>query len=390
MHYLKSFFRRGKLHIYSLLLFISTFVWMALPYNTGPDMAIQKRVGAVRMFLPDSHKPAPEEMIFIDVSKSRYLVPLNEDSTENDVIVNRKYLTELFIQLTANKNQIKYVLCDVHFDIPTPDDSALIQSISGLKDKFLGIDVYTGDGLSKNLAGVHSATASFYLQQGAVYKIPYFGNYGDTLVPFKIHTDLDKGKVRKNFLFTWFPGKGIAFNNQINNYPLRSSDFTAGKYIKIGLGELISVLKLSPEVFEQYLQNRYLLIGDFENDVHNTYLNAQPGTLILFNAYWHLHQNRQILSVWYLIILYIFLYWIVWLQAGKRSRNIKFTLKIKYFEPFEFPVNILSISFLLLIFSYLSSLLFNVNISIFHLIIIFSTVDLIAFIWGKRIREKGN
>ena len=377
-----------KLHIYTFLLFVSTFLWMALPYNSGPDMAIQKWVGAIRMLIPDKHKPAPDEIIFIDVSKSRYLVPLNEDSTENDVIVNRKYLTELFDLLAKNQKQVKYILCDVQFDISTPEDSALIQSISGLKDKFLCIDSYTSDSLSKNCLGVRSATASVYLQEDAVYKIPFFGSYGDSLVPFKMYMDLDKGNVRRNFLFTWFSDKGIAFNNQINDYPLRGSDFTNGNYVKIGFGELVSVMKLSPEIFTQYLQNRYILIGDFENDVHNTYMNTQPGTLILFNAYLHLHSNRQILPIWYLIILYIFLYWIVWLQTGKRSRELKLPLKIKYFEPFEFPVNILSVSFLLLIFTYVSSLLFNINISIFHLIAIFSFVDFVEFLEKKRIKTK--
>jgi len=383
-----SFFKNIELYIYSVLLLLSTFLWMALPYNSGPDMAIQKWVGAIRLLIPDRHKPAPGEVIFIDVSKSRYLVPQNEDSTENDVITNRKYLTELFNFLAANNNQVKYVLCDVNFDIPTPDDSALIQSISELHDKFLSIDAYTNDSLVKNVAGVRSATASVYLQEDAVYKIPFFGSYGDSLVPFKMYMDLDKGNVRKNFLFTWFSGKGIAFNNQINDYPVRSNDFTGGGYVKIGLGELVSVMKLSPEIFTQYLQNRYLLIGDFENDRHDTYMDAQQGTLILFNAYWHLHLNRQLLSVWYLIILYIFLHWIVWLQTGEISRQLRLTLKVKYFEPFEFPVNILSVSFLLITFTYLSSLLFNVNISIFHLIAIFSLVDFVKFIRSKRIKTK--
>jgi len=374
------------LHIYSFLLLVSTFLWMAWPYNSGPDITIQKGVGGIRMLFPDRHKPAPDEIIFVDVSKSKQLVPLNEDSTENDVITSRKDLTELFRLLAAGQNQVKYILCDVHFDISTPNDSALILSIAGLKDKFLGIDVYAGDSLNKNIADIRSATASVYLQKNMVYKIPYFGSYNDTLVHFKMYTDLDMGNVRKNILFTWFAGKGIAFNNQINNYPLRSSDFTGGGYVKIGLDELISAMKSSPEAAGRYLQNRYVLIGDFENDRHLTYLNMQPGTLILFNAYLHLHLNRQLLPAAYLILLYIFLYWMVWLQAGKKRHHLKFTLKIKFFEPFKIPVNILSVSFLLLAFSCLSSLLFNVNISIFHLITIFSLVDFVRFIWNKRIK----
>jgi len=66
MRYLQSFLINGKLHIYSFLLFVSTFLWMALPYNSGPDIAIQKWVGALRMLIPDRHKPATDEVIFID------------------------------------------------------------------------------------------------------------------------------------------------------------------------------------------------------------------------------------------------------------------------------------------------------------------------------------
>lgn len=362
---------------------------MALPYNSGPDTTIQKWVGAIRMLFPDRHKPSPDEITFIDVSESRYTVPLNDDPTKTNAIVNRKYLAELFDTLAENKNQVRYVFCDVQFDIPTPDDSALIQSASKLKDKFLCVNTYVDDSLKRNVLGLRSATASVYLQQNVTYKIPYWGSYGDTLAPFKMYTDLDKVKTWKNFLFTWFSSKGIAFNSQINNYPARKNDFsesdsTNSIYKKIDLGGLVSGLEMSPKVFNWYLRNKYVLIGDFENDNHKTYLNIQPGTLILFNAYLHLHLNNQILPVWYLIILYIFLYWIVWLQAGKRSRQLKFTLKIKYFEPFEIPVNILSVSFLLIIFTYISSLLFNVNVSIFHLIAIFSLVDFVKFIWNKK------
>ena len=151
MPYLKSFYSEGRLHIYSVLLLVSTFLWMALPFNSGPDMNIQKWVGAIQMILPDRQKPSTDEILFIDISKSRYLVPSDDDSIENDVITNRKYLAELFTLLAENNNQVKYVLCDVNFDLPTPDDDLLIEAVSGLKEKFLTIDTYTKDELRKNL-----------------------------------------------------------------------------------------------------------------------------------------------------------------------------------------------------------------------------------------------
>ena len=382
------FFADIRLHIYAVLLFVSTFLWMALPYNAGPDFAMHKWVGAIRMELPGRHKLAKEDVIFIDVSKSRYLLPIDEDSTVNEVITNRKYLADLFTLLAANYDEVRYVFCDVFFNMPTPDDSLLVQAAAGLKDKFLSIDTDNGNSLNKNLLGVRSATATLNFHRFIFYKIPFFGQYGDTLVSFKMYSDLEKVKVRKNFLFTWFSGKGISFNNQIIDLQLRSWDFNNEVYDKVGLGELVSTWQLNPIIFDLSLKNRYILIGDFETDIHRTFLTMQPGTLILFNAFLHLLHNRQILPVWYLIILYIFLYWIIWLRLGKKSHHLKITFKIKYFEPFVFPINIFSISLLLLIFSYVSSLLFGVNISIFHLITIFSLVDFVKFIWNKRIRTK--
>jgi len=380
---IQLFFSNGKLHAYSCLLLLATFIWMAIPYNNGLDMDIQKWVQLFKIAFTET-KPPPDQIIFIDVARSRYLLPVNSDSTENDAIVNRRYLTQLFGVIAAHQNKVKYVLTDVVFDSPTADDAALKKAIGALGNRFLSINNYKDDGsLQKNVLGVRAATASTFLQNGSVYKLPLEGSFNDTLVSCKMYLDMTHEKMWSNFLFTWFVHKGIAFNSQINDHYLRERDFNGGNYVKIGLGELTGLLKSTPQVFTQYLQNRYILIGDFENDVHNTYLNAQPGTLVLFNAYWHLKNNRQILSVWYLIILYLFLYLVMWLQVSEKDYTYHLTLKIIFFEAFTIPVNIISISILLIVFTLISSLVFGVNISVFHLIAIFSVIDIIKFLVNK-------
>ncbi|MFY8026132.1 MAG: hypothetical protein ACOVNO_12305 [Sediminibacterium sp.] len=363
---------------------------MAIPYSNELDTSVQQWIGGVKMALPEKHKPTPNEVIFIDVSKSRYLLPLNSDSTENDVIVNRKYLTSLFQFIAKRQNKVKYILTDIIFDTPSSDDSALIVSIHSLKNKILCINNYgQEDSLQKNILNVRSATATVNLQNESVYKIPFIGNWNDTLVPYKMYQDMGGSKIHTNFLYTWFNNKGLAFNTQIHDYLLRGRDFTKGEYIKIGLGELVSLLAISPEVFDQYLQNKYILIGDFENDVHDTYLNAQPGLLILFNAYLHIEHERHILSIWYLLLLYLLIYLVVWMHAANKSLVYKLKLKVKFFEPFLIPVNIISISIVLIVFTFISSLLFGVNLSVFHLIAIFSIVETIQFFIGK-LEKKSN
>jgi hypothetical protein len=378
------FFANYKLHAYSFLLLLSTFVWMSLPYNNGLDMTIQKWVGVVRLALPEANKPANDRIIFIDVSRSRYLLPVNADATENDVVVNRDWLRQLYQFIAQHGDSIQYVFNDIMFDRDAPGDSLLRTAIAALGNKFLAINSRNGQyELQRNSLGVRAATASVDLQSGAVYKIPFLGKLGDTLVPYQIYTDLHPHRATTNWLFSWFSGKGISFNTQINDYPLRRNDFVNGEYIKIGLGELVSLLHVAPEIYDQYLKNRFILIGDFENDQHNTYLNKQPGTLILFNAYWHLAQGGQLISFWYLLILYLFLYGIVWLETHKKTVVYQHKLKLPYFEVFIIPVNIITISILLIGFTYVSALLFHVNISIFHLIALFSLIDTVKFFINK-------
>ncbi|SHM75060.1 CHASE2 domain-containing protein [Chitinophaga jiangningensis] len=381
------FFGHLKLHVYTMLLIAVTFVWMALPYNNGLDMAVHKWTQLIKIAGPEKEKSSPDSVIFIDVSASKYLVPLNMDSTENEVITNRKYLAQLFQYIAAHQCRVRYILTDVVFDTPTPDDSALLVSIQALGNKLLAVNSYVADTLQQNILGVRAATATMRLQSGAIYKIPFTGSRGDTMVPLKIYLDVHPDGAVVHRFYTRFQQAGIAFNTQIPEMYLRAHDFTEGNYPKVSLGELVALMNISPELFDLYLKNRYILVGDFKNDLHETYLNTQPGTLILFNAFWQLESRRQIISVWYLLVLYLFIYVVVWLQWRRKSFIYNIALKPMYFQAFDLPFNIISVSLLLIVFTVLSALVFHVNISIFHLIVIFSLVDIWQLIAGKLDRK---
>jgi len=234
---------------------------MSLPINYDLDMDTQKWVSVSNFFLDKKFKPSSKEVIFIDVSKSRYLVPFNEDSSENEILVNRRYLAELFKYIVANDNNIKYLFADIIFDFSTIHDDSLVYAANALGNKFLSINTYNENGLfQKNILGLPSATATITMQDDVIYKVPLIGSYNDTFVPLKIYSDIHKIKFKHSFLFTWFENKGISFNSQINDLYLRRKDFIDGEYIKIGLGELISLIKVSPDFFKLYLKDRFIIM----------------------------------------------------------------------------------------------------------------------------------
>lgn len=350
-------------------------------------MTVHKWTQLLKIAGPEMRKPSADSVIFIDVSAAKYLVPLNEEGSANDVITNRKYLADLLAYIVAHQQQVRYILADVVFDISTPDDSALVAGIKVLGNKFLAVNSYEADTLQRNILGVRAATATLRLQSGSIYKIPFTGARGDTMVPFQMYLDMNPGGAVLHPFYTRFRQAGIAFNTQIPELYLRAHDFTEGGYTKIGLGELVSLMNITPELFDLYLKNRYILVGDFKQDLHDTYLNTQPGSLILFNAFWQLQAQRQIVSIWYLVVLYLFIYFLVWVQWKRKSFIYHIALQPRYFLPFELPFNIISVTLLLIVFTVMSALVFQVNISMFHLILIFSLSDVWRLVAGKLDRK---
>lgn len=357
---------------------------MSIPYTNELDLVTHKWVSISNLFFEEKIKPTPDEIIFIDVSKSRYLIPTNVDSSENDIVVNRKYLAKLFRHINENNNEVKYIFSDIIFDIPTIDDDSLIYSVNAIGNKISCINTYDSEELFQpNIFGFPSATATIAIEEGVIHKIPFLGKFGDTILPIKIYKDLHNVNFKVYNFFTWFENKGLSFNSQINYHYLRKNDFINGDYVKIGLGEIVSLIDVSPNIFSQFLKNRYILIGDFENDKIETYLNEQPGTLVLFDAYLHLKAENQILSIWYLISLYLFIYYLLWLHFTNKELKILLSIKIKYLNKIIIPVNIVSITFLLFIYSFISYFLFGIYISLFHLIAIFSIIEFFQFFINK-------
>jgi hypothetical protein len=372
---------------------LSTFLWMSTTFFSTVESKVMKWVEITSIISKHKNTPQPNECVFIDVSKTKMLISNDSTSLEHEIITNTEMLAEFFEYITKKKIQVKYVFCDIIFGVKdsTKYDQRLKKAANCLGEKFLTIDTeLDSEGLfKKNRLNLRSANAMVRVFQNNLYKIPLYNNEKDTFVPLKMYHDIEKGKFSRHFLYTYSYNEGISFNTIIPKLYLKKSDIEE-PYIKFGLGEFVQDTReigentLANDYFINSLNNKFILIGDFESDIHNTYLNQQPGTLILFNIYWNLKQKKHIVPILYLFVFQIFSTFLLWFKFIKKE--IKLTKPI--FGKQIISSNYLTMTILIVLFSLIFNYIFDVVISTFHILILFANIDLIKKLKNKYITKK--
>ena len=302
----------------TLLMLYTTFLWMNQPRTYGEEFFFVKWLTITkRTIFNIDPKPNFKEFLFLDVSESKSLLPLNPDSSRVGIITDRKKLTRFFDFVSKNNNDVKLVFCDVLFDKSTPDDADLEKSIIKLNNKFLGVNELDGKNITVPVINIPTASSSIYVEDGTIIKYPILLKDTIQTVPAAMLAKIDQKTVSAIPPLVKIQGSGWSLGSPILELSVREKDFEAkgstdSSYIKIGLGELVSLIQTfennpdaSANLFDQYFRNKILLIGDFENDRHSTIYGDMPGTLVILNSYLTLKHGKGLLS-WGLVLFLAF------------------------------------------------------------------------------------
>jgi len=250
------------------------------------------------MILPGKFK-APYNFIFINVSKDLELV---KDENGGDIAITDRNKLASLLKILADSNRHQYLLCDIIFDIPSPSDSFFTQSISNLQravfPKHLEDTVSTA-----SLFPLPQAVADYHTNTGKFSKFRLIYHDTEKTIPVTLHEQLQKVRYKSRF-GTVFCNNSICLQTIAPRYYIRPYQLTESKeYPYFNLGELL-VLSNDASFYHRFLQNKFIVIGNFDTDVHDTPIGKMPGTLILLNTYLNLLNGRQLLSVWWFATLF--------------------------------------------------------------------------------------
>ena len=276
---------------------------------------------------------APDsEIFYANVGLDKKLVPVKDefdDEIGNTAITDRKLLAE-YLNLIRDSGY-KYIFLDIRFEEGTEseDDSLLFATIA--ETERLSFSLHNDLG---------SIVPDFLLHKGAYSD--YRGNFRDGFIRYellqnnhessawRLYSELDGGHELTRKGLSYFDNGNLVYNmvfpSFYRNDTEHEGEMGREKYHYLGFE-----LRSDSNALYEGAKDRIVVIGDFENDKHQTYMGEVPGPLLTVRTYQALKKGVHrfswicfgIMSAVYFCILYLLL--------GKYDLNDKICkgLKIK-------------------------------------------------------------
>lgn len=360
---------------HAFLLIAFTAVWMNTGYTYGDEQYFIKWSSIFKRLVLNIDKDPPKnDFIFINVAYDKALIPL-EDGLGNEVITDREKLAKLFQVIKKHQTEIKYTVCDIFLQGYSDSDSLFQASVSGINNIVFPTHFDANGNIEKLNLDVPEAIADYKVANSSFMKFKLFQSDSLPTLPVLLYEKINHRKFKYANGMYW-DNNQASHNSLIIDYQIRPHEiFEEKEYPVVTLSELL----LLPEeaIFNEFLKNRMVFIGDFNTDVHETVYGATPGTLILLNIYLTLKDGQHIISIWWIVYLFIgyFLF----------SRIMLFPPPEEDEEnPRWFGPLLVSATYLAA-FSVISYLLFNQHIQV---LIITLYINLLRFILQMRHADK--
>lgn len=325
-------------------------------------------IGKHNIFRSDI-KPVKDSVIFLDISKDQVMVDDTALNYGRVNITDRAMLAGFFSQLNQHPDSYKAVICDIAFNYPSPDDTALKPVIEKAKRVFIPVTLVKGKALAP-LFRCKAGATDYTVNDGDFVKYPLF--YTDSLksLPLLLAEDARKEYQHHNGLT--FESHRLTFNTVIPEFYYRNIDLTRDSLAPkvhrrpnlFYLGEILP----SRDFFNQYLKDKYIVVGDFTNDNHDTYLGKMPGPLIVFDTYLTLRENSLALSwTWVIVLMVVFaaVSYHLFYGGEKDAATIAEKVKVSFIR--EFIKKYLGYLGILILLNILSYWCFGIFISFFYL-----------------------
>lgn len=321
--------RRKKIIFVSLLnviiLMFGGYMWNNQPLYTGEDITEYSHIQWIWEVL--GGKSVDEELdsaLFINVSYDKQLTDhqdaMGETLGQTDVTDRKKLLA--ILKKAEKANNYKYLILDIRFEEGNHQniDDSIFEQISKMKRIVIAThqDIVT----PSKFPSAKSALADYYSTITATNfeRYEYLSN-GQHSLPLYAYEEITGKEMKQQLCFYTCSGKlcqksiflklpSIHFDKVMANGDQR--------YYELGrdiLGDL-------SEDFETMAEDKIIVIGDFVEDMHDTYIGMKPGSYILYKALRSLERGEHYVKWWH-YLLWACIYFVVSYNLFKREPLLK-------------------------------------------------------------------
>ncbi|MBQ7663776.1 MAG: hypothetical protein IJS43_00960 [Bacteroidaceae bacterium] len=347
---------------------------------------------------PDSTDTS--DALFINISHDKQIVDVNfvrhlgdpgykgEDYTfRSDTfglhgtidITNRETLLN-FLKKAEKAGTYKYIFLDIRFEenINTKTDSLLHAQISRMRN----VAYSTHSDIKDHEQADHSKAAIndyFTTRINTSFTRWQYLQDGKKSTPLLIYTSVDTihNKTIKKWGPFYYSNGQLCQNSPFMRIPEDFRKVACYKYLD--LGPEILTDWADNDIWEQRLRDKVVFVGNYEEDVHDTYNGKQPGSYLIYLAYKELCEGRHLVSwksIGFLFVIYVIISIFImnrksiW-QYIPRIKNIKNKLTL-------FVLDMFGYASLLSLLSIVFYVWFNDIYNVFFPSLIFSVLSLIS------------
>ena len=277
--------------------------WIGFLFDDSPMLSIVNSILPERDF-------SDEDVIYFNVGLDKELVAIRDeagDSIGSAVITNRNTLLT-FLNLAAQADY-KYIFMDIRFEkyFNTPTDKQLFDKIASMPR--IVISTHSEMELSEiadSALVAKTAYADFLSTFFSGFSKYAYRQYDKESVALRMYRELDRGNIARIGPF-FFSGLRLCNNQQFLTFSqddVVDSESILSKYPAFG-GEILTLLT-TEEIVAQ-MNDKIVVVGDMQSDVHGTYAGEVPGPILNVRAYHDLHNGlHKVNFVLVLILLVIY------------------------------------------------------------------------------------
>ena len=259
-----------------------------------------------------------DSVVMIDVHYDKELVVEHDNGLPNGMIpvTNRSKLYTL-LSFLNERGDYRYIVLDIFLEESDKQesDSALYRLIAQMPRIVIAkpLNGLLADSCLEAKAGVVKYGTTIWETDFVKYP---FQTDGEKSLSLKMYEDLTGRTITKDGRFYY--DQGLARNSVILTYEYNGEDMSWDLGLGL-LGDSIDGIENTPELDYLETKNKYILIGDFEGDIHQTFLGDMSGTIINFNAYLSLLRQHHIISPWFIICMFVIFATLAWLTITENK-----------------------------------------------------------------------
>lgn len=306
--------------IAAILLCLS-YIANSLPYSFGGDVSAQMWIERIGFIFKGRHNHLPDSIALVNVAYDKALIDYDGRlySSPGDnrrapsgriAITDRRKLLD-FLN-AAKDTDYRYIMLDVRFDDDIESDSVSLElfRLIGSMDR-ISYAVHKGDRPAADAPASKAAYGDYKVTAFESNAVKYPLTHGkEPSLATMLYTTLDNGRITTFGPLTFDRGS-LCLGSIFLDYPVRvfdraveSDGLMPADYYYLNLGVDLLETTDSVERIKDFVSDRIVIVGDFDNDVHDTSIGQMPGSLININAYISLSQGRHRISWAYAALLF--------------------------------------------------------------------------------------